>query len=359
MKHLQERNQKIINAVIQKANAEYPGTLAMVGIYGSFATGDIHEKSDLDLLVLINDDRGWNLSCTFIQDDLQVGHDIYCTTWENLEQDALYEHPNISKLMDSKIVYCAEESYYKKLDMLRKQARDILTSPFSMEDYAKAENMLRETERFYTAAMISEDMADALESAGGVVYFVENAAAMLNKQYFHFGTKRTYEELNAMKNRPERLVEIIESIISADSVRQVKEQLTLLLKEMKASFQKVYETVSLPKKSVTADVLRGTYEEMYSNWRNKMYYAAKTGNSHLAFMSLVSLNAMFSEIDSESDIVRYDVFRGYDSKNLQKTAEMFDNVIGEYMKEYRKTDLEVEHYSDIDKFVAYYLNENK
>lgn len=356
MEDLQERNQRIIDAVIQKANNEYPGTLAMIGIYGSFVTGDIHEKSDLDLLVLINDCRGWNLGCTFIQDDLHVGHDIYCTTWENLEHDSLYEHPNISKLMDSKIVYCADEAYYKRLDMLRKQANDILTSPFSKKDYVKAENMLRETEHYYTTAMISEDMSDVLEGAGGVVYYVENAVAMLNKQYFHYGTKRTYEELEAMKNKPENLVEIIESIVLADSVMKVKEQLTLLLKEMKVLFQKVHETVSLQKKAAAPDVLKGTYEEMYSNWRNKMYYAAKTNNRHLAFMCLVSLNAMFSEISNESDIGNYNVWCGYDSQNLQKTAEIADNVIGEYLKEYEKAGLKSKHYSDIETFVAKYLN---
>ena len=34
-----------------------------------------------------------------------------------------------------------------------------------------------------------------------------------------------------------------------------------------------------------------------------MHAAAKAGNRHLAFMSLISANAMFSEIDSEVDIV--------------------------------------------------------
>ncbi len=103
MMYLEERNQKIIDAVIKKANIVCPGALALIGINGSFMTGDFYEKSDLDLLILINDDRGWQLACTFIQDDLQVGHDIYCTTWEQLQKDARYEHPNISKLMDAKI----------------------------------------------------------------------------------------------------------------------------------------------------------------------------------------------------------------------------------------------------------------
>lgn len=95
------------------------GALALIGINGSFMTGDFYGKSDLDLLIIINDDRGWQLACTFIQDDLQVGHDIYCTTWEELQDDARYEHPNISKLMDAEIVYCADEKYIEQLNNLR------------------------------------------------------------------------------------------------------------------------------------------------------------------------------------------------------------------------------------------------
>ena len=90
MENLNTRNQKIINAVIEKANKVCPDSLALIGICGSFATGDFYERSDLDLLVLINDDMGWQLSGTFIQDDLEVGHDIYCTTWDDLREASLY-----------------------------------------------------------------------------------------------------------------------------------------------------------------------------------------------------------------------------------------------------------------------------
>ena len=30
-----------------------PGALAMIGVYGSMLTGDVHEKSNLDLLIVI------------------------------------------------------------------------------------------------------------------------------------------------------------------------------------------------------------------------------------------------------------------------------------------------------------------
>ena len=56
--YLEERNQKIIDAVIEKANKVCPGALALIGIYGSFMTGDFYEKSDIDLMIVINDERG-------------------------------------------------------------------------------------------------------------------------------------------------------------------------------------------------------------------------------------------------------------------------------------------------------------
>lgn len=355
--HLEERNQKIIDAVIKKANAMCPGTLALIGIYGSFMTGDFYEKSDLDLLIVINDDRGLQLGCAFIQDDLQVGHDIYCTTWEQLQNDAGYEHPNISKLMDAKIVYCADEKYRERLDTLRQKAGDIMSEPFSEEDYAKAEKLLKEAEHGYTMAMVSERKPEVRDGAGNVIYYVENAVAMLNKQYFHYGVKHARKELNAMQNRPEKLCDMIDDVISASSAEEIKERLTMLMKETTAVFRQVKATVAGQKKTVTSDALIGTYEEMYSNWRNKVYEAAETGNRHLAFMSLISARAMFFEMSSEADLGRYDVLNGYDPQDLHKTAKAYDDILREYLKEYEKAGIQVKRYSDIDAFVqAYEMN---
>lgn len=354
MTNLEERNQKIIDAVIRKADTVCPGALALIGVYGSFARGDFHERSDLDLLILINDDRGWQLGCGFIQEDLQVGHDIYCTTWKQLEADARYDHPNISKLMDAQVVYCADDRYRRQLDTLRQTAGDILSAPFSAEDYIKAENQLKEAEHHYTAAMISERDSDVLSNAGNVIYYVENAVAMLNKQYFHCGVNRAYEELNAMQNRPEGFCGMIDAIISATSKASVKEHLTALMRETTAVFHQVREQIAPQKKPASADVLAGTYEEMYSNWRNKMYTAAETGNRHLALMSLVSFNEMLSEIGSEVNIDRYDALEGYDPQDLHKTARAFDAILSRYQSEYQRAGMQANSFPNIDAFVSDY-----
>ena len=58
MDTLEIRNRKIIDAVIEKERKLCPGAVALIGIYGSFLTGDIHPLSDLDLMIVINDERG-------------------------------------------------------------------------------------------------------------------------------------------------------------------------------------------------------------------------------------------------------------------------------------------------------------
>ena len=353
---LEERNQKIINAVIEKAKHVCPDSLALIGIYGSFMTGDIHEKSDLDLLILINDDNGWQLGCAFIQDDLQVGHDIYCTNWAGLEYDADYVHPNISKLMDSKIVYCADEKYIEKLEQLREKAQKKLSEPFSQEDYEKAEKLLKEAEHFYVRTMLSEELAEVRKQSGKALFYIENAIAMLNKKYFHCGTKRVYEELARMQRRPEELCDLLEGVVAADTSELVKLHLANLLKATIDVFDEAKAKLEAGcRGTATADSLRGTYEEMYSNWKNKMQVAANNDNKHLAFTSMSSFQEMISEIEEGAEIEKYEVFAHYNPMNLQQTRDGFDEVLEAYAEEYDKVGLQVRHYSDIDAFVEEYL----
>ena len=355
MNSLEIRNRKIIDAVIRKEQAVCPGAIALIGIYGSFQTGDIHPLSDLDLLILINDDRGWRLGKAFIQEDLGVGHDIYCTNWESLRQDAEYEHPHISKLMDAQIVYCADDKAREELESLREQVRKKLAEPFGEEDYRRAEKELKEAWCCYADAMTAGALNEARRSAGGAICFAENALALLNKTYFRKGVSRRREELDAMERKPDHLCGMIENVLAATTVEDLKEQLTQLMKGLDFCFRQVKKQLPRKKKPAGADTLSGTYEEMFSNWHGKMAQAAEKGDRHLAFMSLESLNEMLKDISSEVDIGTYDVLSAYDPGDLRKTADGFDRILRQYLREYEQAGLRPARYADVDEFAAEYM----
>ena len=353
------RNRKIIDAVIRKEQAVCPGSVALIGIYGSFATGDVHPLSDLDLLILINDERGWRLGKAFIQEDLGVGHDIYCTNWESLRQDAEYEHPHISRLMDSQIVYCADEKYREELETLREKLRDKLAQPFGEADYRKAEKELKEARCCYAEAMTAEALNEVRRNAGGAIYFAENAIALLNKAYFRKGVSRRYEELDAMEKKPDNFSGMIESVLAAATVDGLKEQLTQLIKGLNSCFRKVTQLLRREKKPACGDTLSGTYEEMFSNWHGKIVQAAEKGDRYLAFMSLESLNEMLNDITGEVDIGTYDVLSAYDPGDLRKTVDGFDRVLRQYLRECEKAGLHPARYADVDEFVSAYLKSGR
>ena len=52
--NLIEKNNRIINMVIERAKRDFRDDIAIIGLTGSFSTGDFYEKSDLDLIIINN-----------------------------------------------------------------------------------------------------------------------------------------------------------------------------------------------------------------------------------------------------------------------------------------------------------------
>ena len=185
-------NQKIIDAIIAKAEKVCPDSLALIGVYGSVATGDEYEKSDLDLLILIQDDEGWKLGTGFILDDSGVGYDIYCTNWDGLRYDAECHHAQISKLMESKIVYVKNQEAYDELCKLREQARAFLKSE---ERYQRVHELIEKAKVSYADSYLHEELGQVRMDAFGVMYYLLDAIMLYHGTYFRRGVKRTFEEL--------------------------------------------------------------------------------------------------------------------------------------------------------------------
>jgi len=352
---LKEDNRRYIKAIIEKAEKVCPGSLSMVGIGGSFLTGDVYDKSDLDLLLLINDNNGWKIKTTFIRDDRGIGYDFYCQSWEDLEKQSEYPHPHISKFLEAKIVWCADDRDRDRLEELRAHCRGILEAPFCPEDFRKAENHLREAELLYTKLMLSETLSESRVLAGNIICAAQYALMMLNKKYFRRGVRRAYEELRALEKRPSDICELITGIILSEREDDLKASVFKFLQGVKKTFDEVEKEVTPQRPAPSADNITGSYEEFFSNWRNKLLLAAKENDPYLSFMSLSCAAGMFEEIAEEVDISAYDVMRHYDPENLQKSAEGYICETDAYLREYEKAGIEAVQYGSLEDFLEDYL----
>ena len=338
-------HQKIVDAVLEKAERECPGVLDLVGIYGSVCTGDVHDHSDLDLLILINDPKGYVLSKTFILDDEGIGYDVYCTTWESLTEDAKCGHAHLSKLMDSEMVYVRDESVTERLEDLKNEAREVLGSDRRFE---AIEGIREELCKIYGHAFVAETIGQLRGWAAYLITLSLDAVMLWNGTYFRRGVKRTFEELEGL-DIPDDFEQNVMKIVQAKNYIELGIAVGTLFKSVMRFTER-----RTRKDEPTKESLAGTYEEMFSNWRNKMPEAAERGDAFASFMNLASLQFMFEGIMAENDIPKFSVLEEFDASDLSKNAKIFDDAMEDYRQEYERLGMEPVRYADVDAFVKEY-----
>ncbi len=342
---MRDSDRKIIDAIIRKAEKVCPDSLALIGLCGSVSTGDVHARSDLDLMILINDDKGRQLAQAFILDDTDIGYDIYCTTWQMLEEQAECGQAHLAKLFDSKIVYIKDESALAKIEALKERARGILTSEAR---FAKARGIFDTAKSMYAGCMLAERLASVRTYASAALYYLMDALMIHHGSYFKRGVKYTFEEMRTVGLQFDAEAKIM-AVICAETSEGVQAALTDLMRCAQADM-----AVETAKPVPTADNLRGTYEEMYSNWRGKMYESAARGDVFSSFMAMSSLKFMLSDIGDEYDIKAPDVMAGFTPSDLQHNVEAFEKALAEYLEEYKKAGIKPLRYSDADDFAERY-----
>lgn len=339
-------NQTIIDAIIKKAKIICPNSLAVIGIYGSVATGDEYEKSDLDLMILINDDGGWKLGTGFILDDIAVGYDLYCTNWAMIEGDAECNHAHLSKLMDSKIVYVKDENAIKKLNELKSKVTNLL---YSEERYEKAEAALKNAKIAYADTMLVNTLGQVRTDASIVINYLLDAVMLFNSKYFKRGVKRTFDELEQI-SLPEHFVSLIHGIAVASETNEIRQCLTELLTSTQNYIKREND-----KEPPSAGNLSGSYEEMFSNWQNKMLEASDRRDVFASFMNLTSLQLVIHEMADEVAIEDFNFMDEYNPSDLGGNVAVYDEALSRYLVEYKKAGIIAKHYSDVDEFVQNYL----
>lgn len=339
-------NQKIIDAIIEKAEKVCPDSLALIGVYGSVATGDDYAKSDLDLLILIQDEEGWKLQTGFILNDSEIGYDIYCTNWNGLEYDTECHHAQISKLMDSKIVYVKNQDAYDKLCKLRKQAKGFLASE---ERFQRVNELVDKAKISYANSHLHEELGQVRLDAFEVICYLLDAIMLYHGTYFKRGVKRTFEELAKLPVE-EAFSHTIINISASKDISALRNSSKSLLLYVESHIRQ-----EKPREEPN-EGLSGTYEEMYSNWRNKVEEAAVNNDVFTSFMNMCNLQYMFLDISSGVNIGTYNIMDEYNPDSLEDNIKIYDKYLKKYEEVYQKAGIAVKRFSNVDEFVAAYLD---
>ena len=134
--------------------------------------------------------------------------------------------------------------------------------------------------------------------------------------------------------------------------------------ESEERFERVHELIEKAKISYAnahlheelGQVRVDAFEEMYSNWRNKVEEAAVHNDVFASFMNMCSLHCMFSDISSEVNTGSYNIMEEYNPDCLEENIRIYDKYLGKYEEVYKKAGITVKRFPNVDEFVEDYLH---
>ncbi|MEK4664485.1 nucleotidyltransferase domain-containing protein [Priestia sp. FSL H7-0729] len=353
-KKLLDRNELLINMVIERVKRDFIDDIAIIGLTGSFSSGDYHEKSDLDLIIINNTEKGWEISKCFILDD--VGYDIYCTPWDSrIQEQSILESPNVSSLTELKILYYAKPEDLEKLNDFRQKALDELANPVGEACLGRAKKWIDLAKQAYSDTMLGEDIGSVRHASADVLYNLVNALVNMNNTCIKRGIKRYLEEIRSFRYVPDDLDSLYMSIIEAHTIEDIR----ITSFNMLNSVTKLYNTMCdnfIIKSAPTYDNLRGTYEELWCNYRNKILNSVMTNDASYVFLSVYGAQGYLDEMSRENGTKKFDMMQYFDASNLPVMKEKFLEVMDEYLEEYDKVGREVERFTTFEELYAHYMN---
>ena len=332
MEKRKEINEKIVAWIINKVKMEYADDISLVLIYGSYINGSANSKSDVDCYYIPKTEHGYNMAVDFIIDG--VGYDIFPISWERVAGIADL-HESLSPLIgDVQIIYYSDASDLQRFkDLQVRLKRNLLN-----EEYVKkiAVKRCEDANRMCHQMKVSRDASEIRKIAGSTIMTLADAVAVYNHDYYHFGLKKQFENLqNNFPGIPRGIVNSYKNVVEAINIDDVKKHTMKMLKDVceyldiTCAVHEISEQGSLVENKLDVSWLAGLYEETSSTF-NKVYVCCENGNYILAFLSAVCLQQDLDDA-REAGCPKYDLLSDFNYTELcklsAKTKEIEKNFV--------------------------------
>ena len=357
--NLLNRNKKIIEIIMKQINEKCPDSIDMIAIGGSFCNGDIYEKSDLDLVIISRDEKAGCIDKCFILGD--VAMDVYTHDWTEFEQMTEYPHPYVTKLIDLDIIYAHDDDVLKRYKELQTKLKSNMTDEtIVLKNIQKHFNKVNfELDKLNQN---ENDLGLAYRRLANIIREVEFIIYMANGAYVKKGTKRVPEEICNMSELPNDFVETYKDITKCKSVVEIKEKANKLVDCITAFVSEkgikyiasVEEKKETKRKELMPNNLFGTYEEIYSNWKNKMMHAVSINSRYLSFVTMSSCQEFYDEITNMFNIPKIELIANYNPNDLSSNVKYFDECMKKWLNLYEEYGVSINYYSDLNELEKLY-----
>lgn len=104
------------------------------------------------------------------------------------------------------------------------------------------------------------------------------------------------------------------------------------------------------------DNLRGTYEELWCNYRNKIIQSTESGNKSYAYHAALGAQDFLDEMTQSKGTKKFDIMKYFKADHLMLFRDEFMEVMDEYLEEYKRVGRNVEHYDTFQQLYDCYMS---
>ncbi|MBI9013207.1 MAG: nucleotidyltransferase domain-containing protein [Clostridiales bacterium] len=350
---LENKNQNLINMVLEKTKRDLVEDIAIIGLTGSFSRDDFHEKSDLDLIIINDTDKGWEIGSCFILDD--VGYDIYCTPWHSrLKEQSNLESFAAGSLIDLEIIYYKNDESLKRFKTLQQIALDKLSKPIGKECLDRADKTFEKAKIFYADLFIEDQLNTIRYASSNMLFELINTLVNINNTYIKRGTIHYLEELNSYKHIPNDFESMYLQVITSKDISEIRETSHTILLSI-AEFLKTIKSKYIEQPKVSYDNLNGVYEELWCNCRNKIIRSASMTDFNYAIHAARGAQEFLNDLHNDIGTQKYDLMKYFDAHNMTPIKDRFLEIMKDFKETYDNTGRKVLHYNNFEELYNDYM----
>ena len=160
------------------------------------------------------------------------------------------------------------------------------------------------------------------------------------------------KELCALSILPDNFEVSYSSLINASDIDSLRKSAAGLVGAVGHCIDSA-EHNCIDKPKPNSDALKGSYEEIYSNWYNKILRAERTGDRYLLLMSSAACQEFYYDMSHDFDIGDVRIFDG--SLTDDGLTSAFISAMEQWRGLYDNAGTKVVRYETVDEFVKAYL----
>jgi hypothetical protein len=188
----------------------------------------------------------------------------------------------------------------------------------------------------------------------GAVNALECAVYLLNHAVVRHGVRGVVDELVSMPSLPQDFIRLHGQIFAGGDFESHLNAVCELIQNTQRWVDALAESVCC-RQMPCAENLRGAYEELISNYRNKLGLASMQGDLYLSKITLASAQLFFDEVAQTVDIGEMPTFGTSDYSTPKMAEEAFLSAMKMYERIYGTVGLQVCRYADIAAFESVYI----